>query len=97
VHAGSSPGTVEMQRPCTLPTFPATPPPPPPSLPYKVDTSRPSLRTNWTRRDLAPGSVVRPTVASDSAPRAPQRPAGPNLIPQAVCKELALSPPPSPY
>jgi len=23
---------------------------PPPSLPYKVDTSRPSLRTNWTRR-----------------------------------------------
>ena len=28
---------------------PALPPPPPPSLPYKVDTSRPSLRTNWTR------------------------------------------------
>ena len=27
----------------------AKPPPPPPSLPYKVDTSRPSLRTNWTR------------------------------------------------
>ena len=24
---------------------------PPPSLPYKVDTSRPSLRTNWTRLD----------------------------------------------
>jgi len=23
--------------------------PPPPSLPYKVDTSRPSLRTKWTR------------------------------------------------
>jgi len=23
--------------------------PPPPSLPYKADTSRPSLRTNWTR------------------------------------------------
>jgi len=23
--------------------------PPPPSLPYKVDTSRPALRTNWTR------------------------------------------------
>jgi len=49
---------------------------PPPSLPYKVDTSRPSLRTNWTRlvpltgvgllvearRDGATGStaVVRP-------------------------------------
>ena len=27
----------------------AAPPPPPPSLLYKVDTSRPSLRTNWTR------------------------------------------------
>jgi hypothetical protein len=26
---------------------------PPPSLPYKVDTSRPSLRTNWTRRSRA--------------------------------------------
>jgi ATP-dependent RNA helicase DDX55/SPB4 len=25
------------------------PPPPPSSLPYKVDTSRPSLRTDWTR------------------------------------------------
>jgi hypothetical protein len=25
-------------------------PPPPPSLPYKVDTSLPSLRTNWTRQ-----------------------------------------------
>ena len=25
------------------------PPPHPPFLPYKVDTSRPSLRTNWTR------------------------------------------------
>ena len=30
----------------------AGPPPPPPSLPYKVDTSRSSLRTNWTRRIL---------------------------------------------
>jgi len=26
----------------------------PPSLPYKVDTSRPSLRTNWTRRGAGP-------------------------------------------
>jgi hypothetical protein len=31
--------------------------PPPPSLPYKVDTSRPSLRTNWTR-------LVHPSVLS---------------------------------
>ena len=30
---------------------------PPPSLPYKVDTSRPSLRTNWTR--LVPFAQVR--------------------------------------
>jgi len=28
-------------------------PPPPPSLPYKVDTSRPSLCTNWTRLEQA--------------------------------------------
>ena len=28
---------------------PSSQAPPPPSLPYKVDTSRPSLRTNWTR------------------------------------------------
>ena len=28
---------------------PAPPPPPPPPPPYKVDTSRPSRRTNWTR------------------------------------------------
>ena len=28
---------------------PDAPPPHPPSLPYKVDTSRPSLRTYWTR------------------------------------------------
>ena len=27
---------------------------PPPSLPYKVDTSRPSLRTNWTRCTTGP-------------------------------------------
>jgi len=32
------------------------PPPHPPSLPYKVDTPRPSLRTNWTR--LAHPSVL---------------------------------------
>jgi hypothetical protein len=28
---------------------PRCPAPPPPSLPYKVDTSRPSRRTDWTR------------------------------------------------
>jgi len=37
------------ERPNTTP-LPVHPPAPPPSLPYKVDTSRPSLRTNWTRR-----------------------------------------------
>ena len=35
------------------------PPPPAPSLPYKVDTSRPSLRTDWTR--LVPFAVVKGT------------------------------------
>jgi len=38
---------------CSLP-----PPPPPPSLPYKVDTSRPSLRTNWTRWTTAHACVL---------------------------------------
>jgi hypothetical protein len=44
-----------LQEPPALPRKgaprPAPPPTclPPPSLPYKVDTSRPSLRTNWTR------------------------------------------------
>ena len=40
----------------TAPLIQPSPPPPapraphaPPPLPYKVDTSRPSLRTNWTR------------------------------------------------
>jgi hypothetical protein len=37
-------------------------PPPPPSLPYKVDTSRPSLRTNWTR--LVPRPVLTGHVSS---------------------------------
>jgi hypothetical protein len=33
------------------------PPPLPPSLPYKVDASRPSLRTNWTRLVPFPQAV----------------------------------------
>ena len=33
---------------------------PPPSRPYKVDTSRPSLRTNWTRLVLFPPPRGRP-------------------------------------
>ena len=37
-------------------------PPPPPPLPYKVDTSRPSLRTNWTR--LVPFPQVSPRCTS---------------------------------
>ena len=36
---------------------------PPPSLPYKVDTSRPSLRTKWTRRAGEMGAL------EQSAPR----------------------------
>jgi hypothetical protein len=34
--------------------------PSPPSLPYKVDTSRPSLRTNWTRLVPLTGAWVAP-------------------------------------
>ena len=44
--------------------------PPPPSLPYKVDTSRPSLRTNWTRLEQAraaqPGDPRRVAAAETS-------------------------------
>jgi len=40
----------EPLDPRARPEDPARSHPPPPSLPYKVDTSRPSLRTNWTRR-----------------------------------------------
>jgi hypothetical protein len=36
-----------------------SPPLPPPSLPYKVDTSRPSLRTNWTRLGVRAGLRAR--------------------------------------
>ena len=32
--------------------------PPPPPLPYKVDTSRPSLRTNWTRLVPFPQATI---------------------------------------
>jgi len=37
---------------------------PPPSLPYKVDTSRPSLHTNWTRlAGHQEGAAISPVVA----------------------------------
>ena len=38
-------------------------PPPPPSLPYKVDTSRPSLRSNWTRLVPFPQVIAQPMTA----------------------------------
>jgi len=48
-----------LPRAPPLPSITARParrPPPPTTLPYKVDTSRPSLRTNWTR--LVPRSSL---------------------------------------
>jgi len=45
-------------------------PPHPPSLPYKVDTSRPSLRTNWTR--LVPFPHTRPLRHHHRGPTAPR-------------------------
>ena len=42
-----------------VPSAELPPHPPLPSLPYKVDTSRPSLRTNWTRR--CEGNWCKPT------------------------------------
>jgi hypothetical protein len=41
------------------------PPPPLPSVPYKVDTSRPSLGTNWTR--LARGARAGPLLSGMTA------------------------------
>jgi len=50
---------------------------PPPSLPYEVDTSRPSLRTNWTRLVMAGGRprwrTARVQAASAGTRRAPPR------------------------
>jgi len=48
---------------------------PPPSLPYKVDTSRPSLRTNWTRlvyrSSTTTCSCTAATLRGSSSPRPP--------------------------
>jgi len=51
------------------------PPPPPPSLPYKVDKSRPSFCTNWTRPALA-ARFRRDFLAPPGAPRTPDGGAG---------------------
>jgi len=54
------------------PAHPPRPAPPFPSLPYKVDTSRPSLRTNWTRlagpAARGAGAFPRRPPAHSSAP-----------------------------
>jgi len=42
-----------------------------PALPYKVDTSRPSLRTNWTRLFLAPSFSLPLSRARSVSPRSP--------------------------
>jgi hypothetical protein len=56
-HAQRDPRHARGGRPPPPPRGPPPAPPPPPSLPYKVDTSRPSLRTNWTR---PPRALARP-------------------------------------
>ena len=71
--------------------------PPPPSLPYKVDTSRPSLRTNWTR--LVPFPQV------DARAPNPLRPAQRDVFAAGLSSESepedgaaeAPPPPPPPY
>ena len=53
LHVCARAATGALSRRCSSPRPPPTLrrpcSPPPPPLPYKVDTSRPSLRTNWTR------------------------------------------------
>jgi hypothetical protein len=68
-------------------------PPPPPSFPYKVDTSRPSLRTNWTRlvpfqvpRRLRPSCTASVRSASATGPRAPTAPRSPPALRRAGCR-----------
>ena len=41
---------------------------PPPPLPYKVDTSRPSLRTNWTRLPADRPPLTPPLLNAPSPP-----------------------------
>ena len=50
---------------------------PPPSLPYKVDTSRPSLRTNWTRLVVARRRRRPPRCPARARLRAPRVAAAP--------------------
>ena len=45
----AGPGTRDIGAPLDYLLIDVPEAPPPPPLPYKVDTSRPSLRTNWTR------------------------------------------------
>ena len=72
----------------------AVPPPPPlPSLQYKVDTSRPSLRTNWTR--LVHMRAAVPLRAPRPAPRAPRPPRAPpraRRAPRAPCAARGVRP-----
>jgi len=70
--------------------------PPPPSLPYKVDTSRPSLRTNWTRPPPPPHSAASASArclrlegARLPRPAAPRVPRGPPDL-----RTTAADPPP---
>jgi len=74
--------------------LPARPPsagaaPPPPSLPYKVDTSRPSLRTNWTRLVPLPGAPTsRLCGTSRPRPRHP-RTCTPGRTPSGAARRAA--------
>ena len=63
-------------------------PPPPPSLPYKVDTSRPSLRTNWTRLVPFPTTRGASRCTPRSLPRGPSaraRATGVRARPGCLC------------
>jgi hypothetical protein len=63
--------------------------PPPPSLPYKLDTSRPSLRTNWTRwsrpaRRVPPVSHASPPSSDALQPFSCFRPQPPSVVYRVV-------------
>ena len=70
--------------------------PPPPFLPYKVDASRPSLRTNWTSlvpfpRAREPGRAF--PVAATLRAAAPARPET-RVRPQRQKSNARCAPPP---
>ena len=79
--------------PCAREAGAPPPPPLPPSLPYKVDTSRPALRTNWTRLVPFPQVAGADDVAAAAAGLCPLQSDGESVRARAALREQPASPP----